>query len=147
MHRLTFDSAGKSKGWQLIGGWNTAGLQNLAPSAAVSPSSGSGAGQTFTFQYYSANGNQYLKVLYALINSGTNGAGGCEVEYLPVTNRLYLLNDAGSGFLGPATPGMAGILSNSQCSLDVGSSSATGLANSIALKLALGFSERICRRT
>lgn len=141
VYGLAFDSAGKSKGWQLIGGWNTAGLQNLAPSAAVSPSSGSGAGQTFTFQYYSANGNQYLKVLYALINSGTNGAGGCEVEYLPVTNRLYLLNDAGSGFLGPATPGMAGILSNSQCSLDVGSSSATGLANSIALKLALGFSD------
>ncbi len=49
------------------------------------------------------------------------------------------MNDAGTNWLGPMTPGAAGTLQNSQCSVDVGNSSASGSGNSLTLNLAMTF--------
>ena len=134
------DRGGYVSGWQTLGTWNSSTPVNTPPTAdSVSPSSGTGSSQVFTFRYSSVNGNGYLSTVYALINGSLNGAAGCLVYYVPASNALYLYNDAGSSVTGPLTPGSGGTLFNSQCTLNGSGSSATGSGNTLALALSLSF--------
>src|SRR5262249_23229145 len=55
-------------------------------------------------------------------------------------NNVQLLNDAGSGYVGTGgTLGVAGTLSNSQCTVDLGASTASGSGNNLTVNIALGF--------
>ena len=86
------------------------------------------------------NGSAYLSTVYALINGSLNGSGACYAYYLPASNALYLVNDAGTGAVGsPLTPGVAGSASNSQCTINGASSLAVGTGNTLALTLAVAF--------
>ena len=49
------------------------------------------------------------------------------------------MNDAGTNWLGPMTLGTTGTLQNSQCSINVGSSSASGSGNTLTLNLPITF--------
>src|SRR5438445_580790 len=62
----------------------------------------------------------------------------CFVQYSPANNTLYLHNDADNSEVW-ATLGTAGALSNSQCSIDTGASSASGSGNNLTLTLAITF--------
>jgi hypothetical protein len=64
---------------------------------------------------------------------------GCKVQFTPHANTVYLETDNGATLLGPVTPGVAGTVSNSQCTLDAGASSVSGLGNTITVNLALSF--------
>ena len=77
--------------------------------------------------------------MYALINGSLSGAGGCWTYFLMGSNQLALVNDAGNGVAGVLTPGSAGTMSNSQCSIDGPTSSAVGSGNTLALTLAVTF--------
>ncbi len=136
------DNASGNSGWQTLGTWTPSGGGAIPtpPSAdSVSPQSGSGANQTFTFLYSSVNGYQYIADAYALINSSLSAAGGCIPYYVQSTNSLYLFNDAGNGAIGPVTPGSAGTLSNSQCTINAAGSTVSGANKILALKLAISF--------
>src|SRR5262249_50241702 len=54
-------------------------------------------------------------------------------------NAIQLSNDAGTNWIGSATPGVAGTLQNTQCILDGGSSSASGSGNNLTVNLAITF--------
>jgi hypothetical protein len=71
---------------------------------------------------------------------GSLEANGCEVRYSPGTNSLYLVNDSGSGLLGPLTPGSSGALANSQCTVSGTGSSASGSGQTLTLNLSLSAS-------
>ncbi len=136
------DLADRNSGWVTLGHWNTAAVQAVAPTAnSVTPDSGMGNSQTFTFAFSSVNSYLYLSTFYAVINTGVGSGNSCRVEYLPASNQLYLYPDAGASgtLLGPMTPGVTGTLSNSQCTLNVGETSAAGAGNTITLKVALTF--------
>ena len=133
------DRGGYVRGWQMLGTWNSGTPVNTPPTAdSVSPSSGTGASQVFTFRY-SSDGNGYLSIVYALINRSINAANGCYVYYVAASNALYLYNDAGSSVTSPLTPGSSGTLSNSQCTLNGSGSAATGSGNTLTLVLSLSF--------
>ena len=85
------------------------------------------------------NSYGYLNTVYGLINGSLTSANGCRVQYQQASNRLYLLNDAATASLGPLTPGVAGTLSNNQCTLDAGASSVSGAGNTLSLQVALSF--------
>jgi hypothetical protein len=107
---------------------------------SVTPSSGSGLGpQTFSFVYSDPNGFAYLNSLKALFSLTGGFPNSCYFLYIPSAHGLYLFNDAGTSWLGPMTPGVAGTLQNSQCSVNVGSSSASGSANNLTMNLAVTF--------
>ncbi len=77
-----------------------------APTAGpVTPNSGSGLTQSFTFQCSDPRGWQNINVADMLINSASdefpNGSGSCYTMYYPATNTLYLVNDSYDGWLGP----------------------------------------------
>ena len=132
------DSGGNVSGWQLLGTWT--GAAPPAPTAnSVSPASGTGVSQTFTFKYSSVNGSGYLSTVYGLISGAINAAGGCFVYYVPATNALYLYNDAGSSAAGPLAPGSSGTLANSQCTLNGTGSSASGAGNTLTVAFSITF--------
>ncbi|MDQ6665672.1 MAG: SBBP repeat-containing protein, partial [Acidobacteriota bacterium] len=132
------DNGRLSSGWQTLGAWRAVAIVNSPPTAdSVTPNAGLGTSQNFTFKYSSVNGYSYLNVAYALINGGLNGSGGCVAYYL--AGALYLFNDAGTGAIGPVTPGASGTLQNSQCLIDGPGSSASGSGNTLALTMAVTF--------
>ena len=103
-------------------------------SLAVTPVAGSGAARTFVARY-----PEPVETALFLVNAGLSGGGGCWVYYQRSANALRLMNDAGDAWLGPAAPGNASVLSNSQCSLDVAGVAATPANGSLTLTLPVVF--------
>jgi hypothetical protein len=131
-------SGGTSTGLQPLGAWTVA-VTNQAPQAvSVSPSSGSGASQTFTFVYTDVNGAPDLGSAQAMINASNSGVSSCYVWVAPVTGTIWLAGDAGN-WPASLTLGTSGTLQNSQCSVNVGSSSATVSGNTYTLNLVMTF--------
>jgi hypothetical protein len=132
--------SGESSGWVNEGEWVPT---SAGPPAIVSLSPSSGTGESVTFQavYSDPNGAADLATVLVQVNSVQTSGNGCYVYYQPQGNHLYLYNDAGTVLSTPAlTPGVAGTASNSQCTLNAGSSSVTMAGNNLTLNVALTFS-------
>jgi hypothetical protein len=109
---------------------------------SVSPSSGSGANQTFALQYVDPLGATDLSTVWVWINASFDPAtpsNTCLLEYATAANQLYLCNDAGTGWLSPASVGAAGTLSNSQCSINMAAASVTTSGTNLTLNLPMTF--------
>jgi hypothetical protein len=86
------------------------------------------------------NGAADLNEVFLLVNTSVKSANGCEVHYLPRTNQLTLLNDAGTAWLTPVlTPGGSGSVANSQCTLNAAYSAVSSSGNDMTLKVSLAF--------
>jgi hypothetical protein len=72
-------------------------------------------------------------------NPNSTAVGSCVLQYLPQTNKLYLLNDAGSAFLAPVLLGSSNYLNNSQCSVFAGAAAVSTAANTLTLSLPVTF--------
>jgi hypothetical protein len=89
---------------------------NLPPITTLSPknaSSTAGTLQTFTATYEDHNG--YQDIRYAAIRISNSALAAA---YVPTTNRLYLLDDAGNRWLGGYPPGSPNAIRNRQGLLD-----------------------------
>jgi hypothetical protein len=130
---------GMDSGWQNMGTWVPS--MPATPSAvSVSPSSGSGTSQIFTYLYSDTSGYQNIYSVNTILNSTLNQVSSCTTMYLPASHSLYLAQDGGSAWLGPVTIGQAGTLQNSQCAVDAGASSASGSGTNLTVNLAFSFS-------
>ena len=115
--------------------------RNSPPTAdSTSPSSGSGLTQTFALAYSDIDGHDDIEAVNVLFNQTFSYSNGCYVQYDRTTNSLWLRNDAGVAWFGPAVVGSGGGLSNSQCTLHVGSSSVEAAGDTLTLEAALTFS-------
>ena len=108
---------------------------------SVTPSSGTGLSENFNFVLADPNGA--ADISYVIITFGPSSselAGVCLLYYNPPpANVLYLLNDAGTDWVGAQSLGTPGALQNSQCSLNTGASSSFGSGNNLTVDLALTF--------
>ena len=112
---------------------------NVGPvNVGVTPNSGGGEAQTFSFQYSDANGASDLTAVGALFNASSSLAGGCAVIFNQTQNTLALLTDAGAQPASSLTPG-SGTQQNSQCTLSGGGSSVSLSGNLLTLNLAIVF--------
>ena len=93
----------------------------------LTPNSGTGLTQTFTMVYSDPMGLSALSEVLLLFNTTLTSSDGCNVEYYPATNLIYLLNTAGTGLSSKGvTPGTATSVSNSACTVNgTGSSVST----------------------
>src|SRR5712691_13413789 len=98
-----FDNGGLSSGWQTRGTWTVpVAPGNLPPTSdSVSPNTGTGTTQAFTFTYSDPNGYADLNAVYGLFNSLLGGANACFVFFYRPSNAFYLANDA---FTAPLPP-------------------------------------------
>ena len=110
-----------------------------AVNVSVTPSSGSGSNQTFSFVYSDPYGYADISSVNILINTQTAPASACYVQYTRATNTLALVQDSGSGYVGAAAAGAGGTLTNAQCTLDAGASSVSVSGNNLTVNLALIF--------
>jgi hypothetical protein len=106
---------------------------------SVTPSSGSGATQVFSFQFSDPNGYDNLSLVWVGFSNGPYDENVCRVVYAPRANNLYLENGPGVPLVGPVTLGISGTISTSQCTLDAGASSTSGSGNILTLNLAFTF--------
>ena len=123
--------------WQQVGAWSASSGPPVAVS--VTPSSGTGTSQTFTFLYSHPKGYTAISSVSMIVNSTLTRVGGCSLVYSPASNTLYLQNDAATAWLGPVTPGQSGTLQNSQCMVSAPSSSVSGSGSSLTVNLVLSF--------
>src|SRR5260370_17334880 len=113
-------------------------VTGLVP-VSVTPASGMGTTQVFSFVYSDANGYADINYVEMLFQSSLSAPNACYVQYVPSTASISLVPHSGSGLAGSAPVGMAGTLSNSQCTVDTGASSASGSGNNLTITLALAF--------
>ena len=108
---------------------------------SLSPPASSGTSQTFTMQFQHPAGYANLAVLNMLVNTALDGRQACYIAYVPQSNALFLVDDAGDAG-GPYT-GMllsgSGSIANSQCTISGAGSSAAGSGTTFTLTLKISF--------
>jgi uncharacterized repeat protein (TIGR01451 family) len=109
---------------------------------SVTPNNGSGVSQTFALQYADTAGATDLNAVWVWFTSDfdtAHTAYSCLAYYSRPTNQLSLIDDTGSGTLGPFTLGGGAPLSNSQCSIGVEAASVTASGTDLILNLPVTF--------
>jgi hypothetical protein len=134
------DQAGLTSGWVTLGAWTVGSISQPPAAVSVVPSSGTGSAQTFSYTASSTKGSGYITAIYFFLNTANNGTGACYLTYNPAANLIYLLDDSGATWLPSAVIGTATSRSNSQCTLNVGSSSVTVAGNNLTVNVDLSFS-------
>jgi hypothetical protein len=139
---VSLNAAGQtaSSGFLVKGTWLPS---SAGPPTVVSllPTSGSGATETFTAVYSDPNGVPDLTGVGMIFNTSLSAASACAVIYAPNTNLMYLYDNAGTALLPTGvTPGSAGSVSNSQCTVNGTGSSFSVTGNDLTLNVALTFS-------
>ncbi len=112
-----------------------------APSAiSVSPSSGSGLSQQFTWTVSSPAGYGNIAHVFPLFNTSASGAYGCYIYYSRGANALFLANDAGTVWTGGFYPGTSSAAANSYCAIFGAGSSVSTSGNQLSLTVSVAFS-------
>lgn len=141
MYLAARDAAENNSGWVAGGVWNVPGLPATSPAVGtVTPASGAGRAQTFSFTFSDANGWQNLGVVNILINDYLDGRHACYLAYSRPLGVLYLVNDPGNALLPELYLGSPTSVSNSQCTVYGVGSSATGSGTTLTLTLNIAFS-------
>ena len=116
-------------GWVQMGTYGVA-AGGVPIAISVSPSSGSGPSQRFSFTVSDQGGAGFITGLAALISSSLNTVGTCYVAYDRNSGTISLGYDNPFNGASPVTPGSAQVVSNSQCTLKASDSTvATGLTS------------------
>jgi len=126
--------------WIDGGMWTVPNTSGPPIAVSVTPNAGSGNSQIFTATFSDGAGAADIAAARFLINTSLSGANACFVYYYNAggANVIYLLSDAGA-FQSPIQMGTPGTLSNSQCNLNVGASSANLSGTTLTLNLAITF--------
>jgi hypothetical protein len=110
------------------------------PSAiSVSPASGTGLTQTFTFVFSDTGGYGNIAWTQVLFSSTLNGFNACYVSLQAAANTIDLDGD-NNNWSNTVALGSGGTLQNSQCSVNVTASSVSVSGNNLTLNLAITFS-------
>jgi hypothetical protein len=143
VYMLAKSLGGGSTGWQLRGSWTAPapGGSGVPAAVSVSPNAGTGSSQTFAAQYSDSIGVSDIKdVRIRFVPTSANGptgAGACTVSYKPSNGTVSLQDDLATGWFVGAFGG--GTLSNSQCTINLATSSASASGNNLTLTLSVTF--------
>jgi uncharacterized repeat protein (TIGR01451 family) len=133
------DTGGTNSSWQTRGTWTATSAVPVVTADSVTPSSGSGSSQTFALQYSDTAGASSVSTVWVWFNATfSTAANSCMVYYDRAATTVYLINDAGTQWL-PGAPGSPATLQNSQCAVNLASSSAVLNGNVLTLNLAMTF--------
>jgi len=129
---------GSTSGWQQVGTWTV--VTGPPAPVSVTPGSGSGASQTFSFVFTDPYGYSALSTVSIVVNATLSGNASCYMLYYQSVNSLYLANNTGTGWTGPVFPGPGGgTLQNNQCTVNSAASSVSGSGANLTLNLAMSF--------
>ncbi|HTC33301.1 MAG TPA: hypothetical protein VK724_08015 [Bryobacteraceae bacterium] len=120
--------------------WSFTTSKSAVPSiVSVMPNGQSGASQTFTLQYSDTAGASSLQSVWVWFTATFgNAANSCLLSYQPATNQIYLDNDAGTAS-SSALVGTSTTLTNSQCSVNMSTTTAVLNGDTLTLSPAITF--------
>ncbi|MEZ5403726.1 MAG: BACON domain-containing carbohydrate-binding protein [Bryobacteraceae bacterium] len=143
MYQAARDIVENNTGWHARGVWT---VPFAAPPTAVvsmTPARTAGSTVALTVTFSDVNGFADLNILNVLINDAIDGRNACYIAYVRPSRNVLLVNDAGDSggpFVGSlAIPG-AGVIGNSQCSINAAGSTAVESGNAVTLTLSLTLS-------
>ena len=123
-------------------------IPSLPDVASLQPLTGSGSSGTFTAVFTHSRGSNQLYLGYILFLPTSNIVsytckGFCLIEYNRISNGMRLIDDPGTGWLGPISgvplgPN-AGTLSNSQCTVNLSAASASLGPNTMTVTVPVTF--------
>lgn len=132
------DKEGNGTGWVQTGTWGNAGAPVAPTFVSGTPSNPSGSPQTFALVARDGNGYSDISRMYFVVNTtATVPTNSCHGFYDRATGAFYLYNDALTVLQGPLTPGVAGTLSNSQCSINGALSTVSGSGTDLTVTLTM----------
>ncbi len=99
----------------------------------------SGSGATFRVEVWDQDGYEDVTLGLVVLHRELSPSGSCYLYYDRARGSVWLANDAGDAWLGPATPGSLARLQNSQCEIDATGSSTFGVGETLRLKIAVRF--------
>lgn len=130
------DTTGLGTGWIQTGTWGTASPPQPPTLVSVTPGATTAVSQTFTITGRDPNGYPDINRFYFLVNTNTSvPVASCHGFYDRPSNTIYLYNDGLTALVGPVTPGVAGTIQNSQCSINGAASSVSASGNDVVLNL------------
>jgi predicted nucleotidyltransferase len=109
---------------------------------SVVPSSGScpiWATTYFTTTWSDPDGWENLKQCYFHIGASPSLAGNVTLLYNAAKDKLWLLDDSGTSWLGGCTPGQATFVWNSQAELDCSQTAVQGVGDTLEVRWAIQF--------
>ncbi len=128
-----------NSGWQTRGTWTVPAGVAVVTADSVTPGSGTGATQSFALQYSDSNGAASFQTAWVWFNAAfSSTANSCFLYYDRAANQLNLAPDTTVSYL-VGTPGTAGTLQNSQCSVNMAATSVVLNGNTLTLNLAMTF--------
>ncbi|MDQ2945868.1 MAG: FG-GAP-like repeat-containing protein, partial [Acidobacteriota bacterium] len=131
-------NGGVSSGLQQVGTYTATVNTTPISGVSVTPASGSGQAQAFTFDYFDPNGYPNTSGSQVLFNASTSSIGACYILFGRGTNQIALGDDTGSIFT-PAPLGGQAVLQNSQCSVFAANSYQSGAGTHLFLTLFIAF--------
>ena len=134
------DISGATSGWVQLGSWTVSGAVGAAATVSVTPGSGSGSSQTFALQYSDSSGAASLQQAWVYFNAtlANPASNACLLYYSAATNQINLLGDNGTTWQA-ATLGTATTLQNSQCSVNVATSTVAPSGNAFTWNAPMTF--------
>lgn len=118
-----------------VGTWTV--KSNKVPTVdTISPAGGKSMvnnSVNFVATYLDANGYRDLQTARILINNSTAKNNCVYAYYNQATNKLYLSNDAGTGWLGGFAPGSSNVIENSSGKLDCAKTTVSGSGNTLTV--------------
>jgi len=127
---------GPTGGMAAIGSWT---IPTPPIVVSLTPATGQGSSQTFALTVSDLAGASDLASVQILFANSTSLSSACAVTYVAQQKNIGLSNDAGTGYTGYVTPGQAGSVSNSQCTLSGAGSSIQSGGNALVLTVSLQF--------
>ncbi len=132
------DKEANGTGWVQTGTWGNQGNPVAPTFVSGTPSNPAGSPQTFALVARDGNGYSDISRMYFVVNtSATVPANSCHGFYDRATGAFYLYNDALTVLQGPLTPGVAGSLANSQCSINGALSTVSGSGTDLTVTLTM----------
>ncbi len=136
--KANISSVWAQKGTWLVGTNSAPSVGTITPASGVSPVN---TPVTFTTTFTDPNGWQDIQFGMLLINTSVNGKNTCYGYYNQNTNKLYLMNDDGTSWLGGFAPGSANIIENSYAKLDCSKTTVSGSGITLTVKWNISFKD------
>jgi hypothetical protein len=122
--------------WLIMGSWTILGPTTPANVSATAVDGLTGAAQQVNATWSDGNGASDIRYAYLQVGSAPTG-GLTKMYYNQQTNMLYLLNDAGNGWIGGFAPGSANVIANSKLSLDCAATTVIPAGNNLTVSFNL----------
>jgi hypothetical protein len=134
------DVSETASAWQQLGTWNIVFNPGTLATVSVTPSSGSGASQSFALEYSDTAGAANLQQVWVYFNAtlANPASNACLLYYNAATGQMNLLNDNATMWQA-AAPGAAMTLQNSQCSIDAATTGVALNGNTLTWNVAMTF--------